>query len=518
MILASSTLQPPADYFTGYCFAGVDYISDNEGALEYERETGNALTPGHDGCYAIIRSTPHGLEIGTDGRGSMKLFLFRRGTSWAVSTSLTILVSHLRSRGFPIELRPAFLKAMSLPAGFTQQQITTRTAYVDIELIPSFEKLVVRRGVAQTVTSVEPARDMSYEDALGRHVRTWRGRIQTVMAQENTVLTTDLSGGRDSRVCFAFAEATGLLDTGLDRFRLASNTRWTNDFEAATTIASHYGYELNTSVRAPETSGSAERAVQRWRELSMGVYLPVYLNPAARDPRRIHLHGAGGGNFRPLYKVDTLTAKLDNLRKYFSVRDYADFRDIALEDMERLRQKRPGIPELSLHYREFRNRFHFGFAPQFSTILTPLNSILLDSVTDQDGISADDVYGDIMDALVPNLKTLPYDDPDKMPRRREPSDAARQLLNSDTPSGKAYIGKPATDGHGAGGRQFNAWLSNVASNLRELRPSEYLTAKNLSDALDFMEAAADMPRRPQANSPEMKLLSYASSVAFATAS
>lgn len=516
MLLLSSTLQPPSDYFEGYCFAAADFISGNDGALKYEKETGKSLTAGNDGCYAIVRHTPDGLEVGTDGRGSMKLFLFQRNHTWAVSTSLTVLVDYLRSRGLAVTPKPEMIKALMLPGSFTQQLISSQTMYQDIRLVPSFEKLVINGSQIRTARAYEVAEEVPYEEALSQHVSTWRARLSTLMADPETVLTTDLSGGRDSRTCFAFAQASGLLETSTDRFRISSNMRWEADFKAATGIAHHYGHQLNTTVRSPERRGSAERALRRWHEQSMGVYLPVYLHSAAYDPRRLHLHGAGGGNFRKLYEATSLTAKLEPMKKHLPTADYGKLRDTAVADIETLKSKRPDVPELSLHYREFRNRFHFGFSPQCRTLLTPLNSILLDRVTDREGVDADGIYADIMDALVPGLKSLPYDDPGKEPRWPEPSPAAKSARDATIQLGSTYMGTPPEDAYKPGGRTFQLWLDETLSSLGELEPSSYITSTEIHSLKTFIDEARQLPRRPQANSPELKRLSYAAAVSFAT--
>lgn len=516
MLLTSNTLQPPAEYFEGYCFAGSDFISDNEGAETYEQRTGRRLSVGNDGCYTLVRKTPQGIEIGTDGRGSMKLFLFHQGDSWAVSNSLTVLVDYLRSRGITVSVRSEILKAMMLPGSFTQQLITSQTIYDNIRLVPSFEKLIISPSGIQAAPAIETDTTLSYAEALQRHVATWRARLQTVMSGPSAVLTTDLTGGRDSRVCFAFAQASGLLDTGNDRFRLASNVRWEADYLAASRIAQAHGHELNTPTRPPGIRGSSERAVRRWIERSMGVYLPVYLHAAARDPQRLHLHGAGGGNFRPLYKVADLGTKLDNVKKYMNTKEFSAFKDTAVADMAYLKNKRPEVPELSLHYREFRNRFHFGFSPQCGTVITPLNSVLLDAVTDREGLDANDVYADIMDALVPGLKNLPYDEPSKQPRTPERSPAAKSAQEVEYTPGQMFTGGPQGDGYKPGGRQFQYWIDTVAPSLQQLNGSPYLENAELGELRDFCKAARELPRRPQANSREMKLLSFAATVAFAT--
>src|SRR5699024_9977453 len=163
--------------FEVYCCAGIDLMSGNEGAEQYEKATGQTLTAGNDGCYALVRNTSKGVEVGTDGRGSMKLFLFQRNNTWAVSTSLTVLVDYLRSRGLEVTPKPEIIKALMLPGSFTQQLISSQTMYQDIHLVPSFEKLVIDGHTIGTARAHEVAEEVPYDEALSLHVSTWRARL-----------------------------------------------------------------------------------------------------------------------------------------------------------------------------------------------------------------------------------------------------------------------------------------------------------------------------------------------------
>lgn len=517
MLLFSSFTQLPSNYFEGYCFIGPDYISGDGGAAEYEQCSDRVLGPGNDGCYTIVRQKHDVIEVGTDGRGATKLYVFERGEQWAVSNSLTALVEFLRASGFRINPRPALIYALGLRRNFTQQQVTTRTVFEDIALLPTFEKLQIRNNCIAR-RSVRGKESLgSYTEALATHVATWKERLRTLLDNDETVMTADLTGGRDSRVCFAFAQSTGMLDITTQRMRLASNVKWTDDFRAAERIAEHYGHAVNSPIRRSSHKLSARRAVQRWYELSMGVYLPVYLRSMAREPLRIHLHGAGGGTFRPVYGSENLSAQLAPYNKHMPKDYFDEFFSVAINDFNYISSKVPDVPQMSLHYREFRNRFHFGFFPQCETLVTPLNSMLLDTVVDGRNVDAYTVYNDLMDALVPGLKSLPYDTASKLPPSTPPSEAARSASEHYVAPGSTFVGKGSVDRFDPGGNSYSVWSEMLEPRLRRTSPSEFIDTAELSVAREYLASSMHSGKPAPANSREMKILSYISVLDFAFA-
>lgn len=515
MLLVASFLQPPADHFEGYCFAGTDFISGHEGARAYEKARGRAVEPGNDGSYSVVTSRADSVEVGTDARGSVKLYLYRRAGVWAISTSLPLLVDLLRARGLNVKHRPAILFPLGLDLNFTHQQVTTQSMFEDISLVPSFEKVVIREEKVTLESAYGEGSENSYEESLSSYVSIWKARLRLLLSDPRTSLSADLTGGQDSRVCFAFAHSTGLLSTTSANARLASNVGQLKDFEIADSIAQKYGYSLNTQIERPRARPSGERGFNRWREKSMGTYLPVYLKALEREPLRLHLHGAGGGNFRPVYGSGNLHQKLEQYKERMPPKLYDEFRGTALEDMLYLARMRPGVRELSLHYREFRNRFHFGFFPQCETLISPLNSVLLDSVTDRPGVDADNVYADVMDSLVPGLKGMPYDSPRKDLPGTAPSAAAEAARSRSAPAGRIFSSDDSELPYASGGRPLWNWLDYSERALHSIRGSGHLSDDEWREARLGLETMRGSGKMSAPNSRPVKLLSFASAVQLA---
>ncbi|GAA1489401.1 hypothetical protein [Brachybacterium sacelli] len=422
-----SSFSPPRDEsFDGYAFVGADFVAGPDGFASF-RGTGRAIGPGLDGCYALTRRTEAGWESGTDARGLRKLFLFRRGDIWALSTSLHELAAHLRAHG--VTLRPdlTVLRAFGVRQALTAQLNSSRTLFQDVTLVPSFCTVRIEADGPRIVASDRDSDVPGYEEALGTHLHTWRSRFATLVADDRTTFVADLSGGLDSRVVFAFAHASGLFEHARTRAQIASQERMPEDFIAASAVARQYGVELNGPPMPMRTPTSPDQALENWKRHSLGVYMPVYLSPHAFDALSIRCHGAGGGTFRDIFTGTTLRNRLLSTRKNFAEETFEEYSAEVLGDLESLCRMRPEVDPQKLHYREFRNRFHFGHAPQSRTTFSPLNSILIDPIADRPEADDRRTYFDMMDSLVPGLKNAPYDDSAKAPKSPAPSALSARL-------------------------------------------------------------------------------------------
>lgn len=75
----------PGTVFDGFVFIGSDYISGQQGALAYSRDTGRIIPSGEDGCYLSLRKTAEGHQIGVDYCGYKKIYYYNDGEVWAIS-------------------------------------------------------------------------------------------------------------------------------------------------------------------------------------------------------------------------------------------------------------------------------------------------------------------------------------------------------------------------------------------------------------------------------------------------
>jgi hypothetical protein len=512
----SSFSPPEEESFDGYAFIGADFIAGSAGFSRF-RASGGTLAPGADGCYAVLRRSGDAWEAGTDARGLRKLFMYREGDVWAVGTSLLGLSSHLRSHGVTLRPNLAILRGLGVRQALTAQLNTSHTIFEGVVLIPSFCTVRIEDGAPSVVALPRGRFPTEYEDALGEHLFTWRSRFSTLIRDPRTTFIADLSGGLDSRVVFAFARASGLFEGALARVQIASQERMPEDFVAAEKIAQAYGVALNGPAMPMRTPASAEQALQNWAHHSLGVYMPVYLSPHEFDAFSIRCHGGGGGTFRDIFTGTTLRNRLLSTRKNFSEETFEEYSSTVLQDLEALSRLRPDVDPQKLHYREFRNRFHFGHAPQARTTFSPLNSILIDAIADRPNADGRQTYFDLMDSLAPGLKNFPYDDPSKAPDVSGTSSVAARLVSIEPEPGRVFAElREAASDKGHQRRAFALFYDLAASALDLSEVQDVIgDARVISRTRRFLLEVRRQSSRPRANAPGHQDVSYVLAAAMA---
>lgn len=512
----SSFSPPREETFEGYAFVGADFIAGPAGFASF-RSTGQSIGPGLDGCYALTRRTAAGWESGTDARGLRKLYLYRRGDTWALGTSLHDLASHLRTHG--VALRPdlAVLRALGVRQALTAQLNTSHTIFHDVVLVPSFCTVRIEADGPRIVETDRIEGASGYEEALGQHLRTWRSRFETLVQDHRTTFVADLSGGLDSRVVFAFAFASGLFDNAHSRTQIASQERMPEDFVAASAIARQYGVALNGPAMPMRTPTSPDQALENWKHHSLGVYMPVYLSPHSFDALSVRCHGAGGGTFRDIFTGTTLRDRLLSTRKNFSDESFEEYSAKVLGDLDALCRMRPEVDPQKLHYREFRNRFHFGHAPQTRTTFSPLNSIMIDAIADRPGADDRQTYFDMMDSLVPGLKNAPYDDSAKAPDSTSPSPVASRMARIRPEPGQVFAQHSPGPAEKRDQRTaFSALYDLTARSLKRSDVQEVIgDARVIRRTRTFLHEVREQSGRPRANAPGHQDAAYALTAALA---
>lgn len=430
------------------------------------------IPAGLDGCYIVADLQGGRWSIGTDSRGLMPLFVYQTSTSWAIASSLYKLVLHLRRHGAVLTPNLAVLSAFGAQREFTDQLATLQTQFNEISLLPSFSSIIIESNNLQVQHS-EPYRAETYREALSDYIHTWRSRLATCTSNEFARLHVDLSGGIDSRTVFAFALADEQFNTGDERFTVGSGPNQERDYEIATRIVGAYGRQFGRSTRGA-SRWSQDRALEAWREDSLGVYLPFYRHGGTLDPFAIHAHGAGGGNFRPHFLGSSIESPVDRCRSLLPAEYFEDWRSAAIEGATALQKYRPDVHPLVLHYREFRNRFHFGHRPRHSVVFTPLESGMTDALTDKvSDRDARQLYFDVMETLAPGLKDVEFDDPAKAATPKIMRNLTIAELTPPIPG--AIFGSPLH--HTGEDNTVDAYAEWMSEGLRAL---------NLSDVHDFM--------------------------------
>lgn len=429
-----------ADYFTprpfvdGYFFSDADFIVAEEGAEQFRRENG-PVRPGLDGCYVVGEQQAGGFELGTDFSGDYRLFLYRDDDYWAVSSSLMGLAEAVERSGRPLTLNGAQLQAWRLRGPFCNQLTSFRTIFNEIELVPSDKSLLVDDNRLTVVDRRAPPMDpgQSYEERLGTFLTVWLSRVKTLLRHEGFERSVDLSGGLDSRMIFAlFAHLERVSDEAIfDSCRAQVKTdlepRMRVDFETAQQVLTALGIKQAKDGPPSGVGGDtrdwkhravpAETAYDHWRTQCLGQYAPFRnLTSHRADFSFISFGGAGGEEYRPFYKAETVHEQaVRYARQFASASAFSEWHR-AIENSTEYLVNRDGdrIDPLLLHYREFRSRFHSGSRAMDTLCVFPLKSAFLRHAAALAGHSRlrkRQLHFDVLHSLEPRLLGVTFDRP-----------------------------------------------------------------------------------------------------------
>lgn len=389
--LLSSFKENPDFLFDGYCFVGSDFIFGEGGAKKYSAEQGCNIKGGEDGCYIVAYRDNDEYVVSNDYGGYKKILYYYDPIRnvWAVSNSLNILIKHLKE--FDINITPnlSLLHFHSSAKGVASQQpVSFDTIARGIYLLPTDTTLRINNEGIKIENNNRVEEEMNYSYILSRFISVWIARFQTIFSEEGVFIRQALTGGVDSRAVFSL---TSLARKKLESQELATHSfncgkirGDSTDLEIATEISNHYGYLLNSeTLKAKPGYLSGIQTYERWKNLSLGVYFPIYFDARNIDPMLINISGGGGEKYRPYYRINDE----DNFQKFCmrnasQVKEYSSQFEVKasiLNSMNYLTSKSNQDP-LQLHYAEFRNRLHAGFFPQFIVDISPLNSYLLESI------------------------------------------------------------------------------------------------------------------------------------------
>ena len=449
VFLFSSATGVPARWFSGYGFAGRDFIADAQGAQRYRQATGQEVPIGEDGCYVTIAPQGEATVIGTDFKGYKHLYYYSQGGVWAFSNSLIKLVEHLTRQGVALHIDRAQLMAWGHPKPFTAQPASFDTAVNEIHILPSFYCLELTDNQLRPVALAPQALAQSYREALKGYLELWLSRIGALMQHGGLSLMVDLTGGRDSRALLGFflavRERRGA-GQGMNNVYLRTNkaSRLAADLEVARALAEHYDLRLNQKMPKPPPL-AAHHAYQDWKALCLGIYTPVYFPYTLASPRHIHFGGGGGESHRPFYPLMAPEQYLRAKQRGFADKALVTrWQQQVLKALDTLQQHNPAdIHPLILHYREFRDRFHVGRTLQYTTMCAPLGSRWLMACADacsREDLEGNQILFDIMENLAPGLSQRPFDEAYKSPTADNLARITRVAFDAHLSVGQVYIG------------------------------------------------------------------------------
>lgn len=370
-----------------------------------------------------MRRSGRDVEFHTDYVGNKKLFYYWDCGFWAVSNSISLLISHLRGKGVRVTANLAQLTAIGSGKGPALNQVVSyHTIAHGIYLVPPAATL--RIGAAGLmITRLRSERPESFALSLADFLSAWLSRFQTLLATDFVKVQCDLTGGVDSRTVFGLlSAASARMASAHANVRIKSGTTRGDDTDLviAKEICDKYGFDLNPPRPVQPGRFSAEESFRSWQMLCLGAYHPIYFPTNGPRGNNVSFGGGGGENHRPFFKdasVDEFiekrasTIQQEAVRQQFVDELRSTFRLLAELDGD-------AIDPLILHYRHFRSRFHAGRAAQYGVLFSPLSSGLLEravSAVAPKDLAAGLVNFQIMHTLDAELLSLRFDHPKKAP-------------------------------------------------------------------------------------------------------
>lgn len=492
----SSFTGLPDSYFEGYCFHGASYIYGNGGRIQFSAETDNEVGPGLDGCYLTILSRGESRLIGSDSSGFNRIYYYSVGDVWCFSNSLFAMSKHLRANGVRLSVNYPQLASLTLDTTLTTQASTFQTVFNEISLLPSDAYLIFDTGRLTPQAFCMGSEDASYEDGLRNFLGIWRDRFATLFMDSSVSVSSDLTGGVDSRAVFALL-VSGATAAGVpvSDSVITSNVSdyWAADWKVAEAIVGDFGMKLERKAPAA-LSHSTDTSYRAWIDLCLGSYLPVYFPAYRSTPENIHFQGGGGENFRPFYKTGDASLLAKNAIKHDP--DNPLLRDWANSFVTTARALRGGsqLSEMILHYREFRGRIHSGRSAQMGVRFAPLSSghlSFLDRFPEK--VDSGQLNFDIMESLVPGLVGWEYDDLRKAPTESNLSNITRINDLSELKTGGVYASLPPLEISPAklDGRSRLGMLNSDYRAARTSTVVKFIGEKRVASADAYMDEALE---------------------------
>lgn len=277
----------------GYCF-------DEQGNLitqsNFEKFDENA-----HGAYVFIENNNNKITIKQDFNGSYGLYLFQKDNYFAVSNSFLYLVEYLKSK---FELSYNYDYANTFLVCVLCSEVYEKTFINEITALSRDTEIHIYDNIIQLLNIDYKEYSISIDskegiDTLDKWFFKYTSIIRNIKAKSN-LLSCDLSGGFDSRCCFALFLAANI---NLDEVKINSSTDGLHchpeDLKIATDIANYFNFQLNKQPKLPTSHKFYPfKDIQTVIDLSfytkLGFHKEMYFKTGIRNVIHYSFMGAEG--------------------------------------------------------------------------------------------------------------------------------------------------------------------------------------------------------------------------------
>jgi hypothetical protein len=437
---AVAEVKPRVRFFSGVAYVEGRLIKSAEDLQEFLTgdEAFGTLSDATGSFTAVIAVGGRTLLL-NDLFGMDQLFCLQSDRVIMASNRLMAVVVAMRKLGIARRPNvPVIAASLASQHSFFQTAFGENTFVEGLNAVPCDSILDLsekgvqlrRKRVFEKLNSLDRQISSSYRDYVREASRAVLDKVKLI-AEDNsfTSRVLDVSGGKDSRVVFAAALASGTLQ----RFDLnTQKTRDPLDFKVGLGLSQAYGGRLYAGDARPTFWKRSAFGVSVWRSMKCGLHhrmgVPNWTS-LGKNTGSVRLSGASGEVYRDFWvglfrrELKTDLSGQDGLGDLFQAltktspvpKQYlAAAQDRFAESIANL----PGenhFEKLSNHYLFYRNRCHFGIAPynSFSRQLewAPLQSpaaLMASRSLDTSGRASGVMLFDMIDHLFPSLNAAPF--------------------------------------------------------------------------------------------------------------
>ncbi len=256
-----------------------------------------------EGAYIYVEKKDSAISVKQDFIGGQGIYLYQDKEYFALSNSFMLLLDHVKGH-HPISFNRIFadnyLGAPVCPITYNETMIN-EISCIDrnIEIIidiSSKEISYKEKDFGEDTIALDS--ELGFE-TLDKWYEKWVSIIYNLTLSDNNI-SVDLSGGFDTRQIF-----TLFLDSRIDlnKIRVRSETdglhTHSEDYEIASSIAEHFGFELNKH-RGDESFdfNTMEDLIAISLYTKLGFHKQMYWKLGSSNSKRYHFGGYGGGIMR----------------------------------------------------------------------------------------------------------------------------------------------------------------------------------------------------------------------------
>ena len=260
------------------------------------------------GCYIYVDVKGGEITIKQDLNGCWGIYLFRHGDYFALSNSFFRLLDHIKLK-YPLTLNRDYCNYQVIDGlcsiaysetAVNEIQLVDRSAILMINVI---EKNLQIELIDYKEFSIPPDSKEGIA-ILDRWVEFWSNVFRGV-AQHTKFISTDLSGGFDSRISLAILLNSGINLNKILIFSIKDELHThKEDYEIATKIVNHYGFKLNQWLPPNQFLNYSLTDVFNFDSYGWQTFtnIPKY-SSSKRINKEYHIDGSGGEMLRKRWHI-----------------------------------------------------------------------------------------------------------------------------------------------------------------------------------------------------------------------